>query len=137
MKKFFAAFSILGIIGVAGPAMAELRAEPIFVNQHAPTASGTNIRVSFSNDGDDVENVSRVELQARDEQGGDWHTVKTWDRAMVIKPHHRLALDYLPSSDGYLDPTLTQATYDLRVTASKADGDTITSASQAFEAAER
>ena len=115
MNKLFAALPLLGILCWQAPAFADVRVEQILVNQAAPTAECTNIRVNLNNDGPDGRHISRVDLQARENSSSEWKTVKTWDRPnMRMEARNRLSLDFLPLADQHLDSTLAADHYELR-----------------------
>ena len=114
-KKIFCATTLAAaVFGLSSPASADIRVDNIVVNQSAPTPEGTNIRVNLINDGEMKQRPSTVELQARNDDDSEWHTVKSWDWDKSVLPGDRLALDYLPARGEALDSTLMQPTYELR-----------------------
>ncbi len=122
MKKFLCAASFLSLVGLALPAVADVRVDSIVVNQSAPIPEGTNIRINMINDGNWSERPSSVSLEARENASSSWRSVKVWNWNHRLAPGHRLSLDYLPARGEAMDPALTQNSYELRAVVNGVSG---------------
>ena len=126
----------VGLLGLSGPALARVSAEPILVNQ-GPGQKCESIRVGFRNDGDSVETLSAVELQARQGPSGVWKVIRVWNRPLAVGPHALLNLDYRPRATSLAKATLSLKDYELRVFATTVDGERITANAEFYDSAGR
>jgi len=112
MKKFL----LLGaaLAALTFPAMAEIQVKGILINQAAPKAEATNIRVNLANTGDQTVKVSSVQLQVRNSDSESWQTVKTFKNHLTMLAHKRMALDYLPARGESVNPILLQPEFQVR-----------------------
>lgn len=129
MKKFLALGAALAALTLPAPAlggtavspqtppaMADVQVKGILINQAAPKAEATNIRVDLANTGGTPARISSVDLQVRDNDSADWQTIKSFDNANYLKimPHKRLALDYLPARGEAVNPIILQPQFQVR-----------------------
>ena len=130
MKKVLLACGTLLALGWPIFASAEVSVDSILINQTTQTEEGTNIRINLINDGPYGEKIEKVVLQARENDETDWKTLKTWTRTMHLNGHRKLALDFMPLAEGFLNPALTRPHYEVRALVT-VKGNTVASASQA------
>lgn len=122
MKNFFSIVGLAACLGMAVPAAAEIRLEPIVFHQAAPLPEATNVRVNLMNQGSWTEAPERVTLEVRESLDSEWRTVKVWDHGLKIAPGQRLSLDYLPAQGELMDPALTSPSFELRAVVHGAQG---------------
>ena len=126
LKKFAMASALsLGLLGIFGPAHADVVVDQILVNQAAPLPEATNVRVNLLNTGVDSMRPAQVQLWARTDEADSWRLVKTWDlaqRDVRLGGGERLALDYLPAQGEALDPALQQTSYQLKAVVTQENG---------------
>jgi hypothetical protein len=114
MQKFLALGAALAALTL--PALADVQVKGILINQAAPKAEATNIRVDLANTGGAPARLSSVDLQVRDNDSAQWQTIKSFNHASYLKimPHKRLALDYLPARGEAVNPIILQPQFQVR-----------------------
>jgi len=112
MKKFFVIGAALAALTF--PAMAEVQVKGILINQAAPKAESTNVRINLYNNANQAAKISSVQLQVRNNDGESWQTVKTFKNHMTMLAHKRRALDYLPARGESVNPILLQPEFQVR-----------------------
>lgn len=112
MKKFFVIGAALAALTL--PAMAEVQVKGILINQAAPKAEATNVRVNLYNNGNRATKVSSVLLQVRANDAERWQTVKTFKNNLTMLARTRMALDYLPARGESVNPILLQPEFLVR-----------------------
>ncbi|MFN8609429.1 MAG: hypothetical protein U0931_17965 [Vulcanimicrobiota bacterium] len=133
MKKFLAIGAALAALTL--PALADVQVRGILINQAAPKAEATNIRVDLANTGSAPARISSVDLQVRDDMTGSWQTIKSFDNANYLKimPHKRLALDYLPARGEAVNPIILQPQFQIRAVVN-GQGNTLATAERPYVA---
>ncbi|MBS2040397.1 hypothetical protein JST97_35745 [bacterium] len=133
MKKFLAIGAALAALTL--PALADVQVRDILINQAAPKAEATNIRVDLANTGASPARISSVSLQVRDNASDSWQTIKTFNNANYLKimPHKHLALDYLPARGEAVNPIILQPQFQVRAVVN-AHGNVLASAERPYVA---
>lgn len=116
MKSFVVSLSTCCALLMSLAAAAEVAVEDISIKQSAPSAEGTNIRVTLQN-GAGLQRLTGVELQARQTDAEPWQTVKVWKRKVGLQSGKRLALDWLPSGSDAFPEILTKEQFQVRARA--------------------
>lgn len=99
-------------LALTAASYADVSVRDIVINQAAKTAEATNLRVVL--DSPQTAQIDRVDLQVRQGAQSDWTTLKTWTGPITIKAGHKLALDYFPLAEGYLNSNLELQSFEVR-----------------------